>query len=941
MDHKKIDEMFRHGKYDKLIKELTDEQSVTQSDEYAMFRCAQAYLLTGDEGSASRNIRKLLEQYPNGEYTQEEKDLLDAIMNNTVAAYIEKCIRQENGDQEAKDEEIPDEIEAYFENVVGMQEAKKCLRTLENVLRLSRERDAHEFVDPVAKTTHIAIAGERGSGKTLLAGIIKNFLCDQGVRAGDAQDCEPQYMMAWDLREKADVDQCDSCSDAVIVIENLEDLVLDEDLDNGKKLRILKRLEEKMEEHSEDLTFVLTGSRSAIEKMKLLVPTIDNQLFDTIELSPYTTGELLEIMELLANGEGFHIHTECADLLTQKLDTQRKMTSFMNTITMEQMLNEARKNMAQRYKLAEETLDFDNEKELVKMLATLMPDDFTENSDEQSLDELCRELDEMTGLHRVKEEVRRQVGRVRMRIKAEQAGAVRSNEHGTLHMLFLGGPGTGKTTVAELVGRIYSALGILPNGNRKINTVSRADLVSQYVGGTARLVKEACQRADGGVLFIDEAYSLVNSDHDSYGKEAVDTLIQEMENRRDSMMVIMAGYDEPMNAFLRTNPGLRSRIPNEIHFDDYSVEEMVSIFEGMIKKDRYSYHDHETVERIRHLIETKSKAPDFGNARGVRNLYEKVKSAQDERLLRQQEKGVELDSDDYDQLLAEDIAAVDEGMSKDEKTIDELLEELQSLTGLSGVKKQVVDIVNSVEYAKMMEKRNLSIGKNMGTRHLIFSGNPGTGKSTVATLLGQIYVKLGVLKKNTFVLAKRSDLVGQYVGQTAPRVANKVAEADGGILFIDEAYQLYNGDNDSFGIEAIGTLLSLVEEKRDSLMVILAGYSEDMNRFLDVNPGLRSRFPTTIEFTDYSIDELLEIFTHMCKKEGLLIGEGVNEQVSELIRKKMEKGSKEFANARGVRNLMDQIVTRQRSRIIHEMGEKKDHSDEELVTIRKEDVANG
>ena len=170
-------------------------------------------------------------------------------------------------------------------------------------------------------------------------------------------------------------------------------------------------------------------------------------------------------------------------------------------------------------------------------------------------------------------------------------------------------------------------------------------------------------------------------------------------------------------------------------------------------------------------------------------------------------------------------------------------------------------------------------------------------------------------------------------------MANKVAEADGGILFIDEAYQLYSGERDSFGVEAIGTLLSLVEEKRDSLMVILAGYTENMDEFMGVNPGLRSRFPTVIEFEDYSIDDLVDIFVGMCKKDGVYIEDGVAELVREQIETAKNRDSREFANARGVRNLLEKIIMKQRSRVVSEITAGVVYEDKKLFTmITKADV---
>ena len=841
---------------------------------------------------------------------------------------------------------VREDVERFFEDVVGMENAKRSLQVFRDSQLMECERKDNGIGDEeeelITKTSNMAVIGERGSGKTMLADIITDFMIENGVRA----EVEVIRKMARNIKKTDDVQEFGSYSERVIIIENIEDLILNDEIQQDTKKDICNMLEDMMLEHTNELTFIFTGSRSAFAQMCFLNRTIEDRFFDMIELQPYTTDELIQIMECLANNDRFHIHTESMPYLRQKLDAERKMSEFMNTINLERTIKAAKKNLVTRYKNHIEQLDELDEQSRFHALVTLIESDFKHEYGEKSLEDLWTELDALTGLAGVKAAVKDQVTMIQVGVKAAQAGVSFKNTHGTLHMAFVGEPGTGKTTVAAIVGKIYCALGVLPGtGHEIIHTVSRADLVSQYIGGTARLVKEACQKADGGVLFIDEAYSLVNSEQDSFGKEAVDTLIQEMENRRDTLMVILAGYEDEMNAFLKANPGFKSRVPNTIHFDNYSTDEMVQIFEYMIKdlgadeENGYILESEETKKVLRTFIETKSKAPDFGNARGVRNLLDRVIKNQRNRLRQEDEAGMEHIERDYRTISTEDIKATDCEMETDDKTIGELLAELKRLTGLEGVKKQVEDMVNAVRYDQIMKKEGLDQGRSVGTKHLIFSGNPGTGKSTVANLLGQIYVKLGVLKKNTFVLAKRADLVGEYQGQTAPKVANKVAEADGGILFIDEAYQLYSGERDSFGIEAIGTLLSLVEEKRDTLMVILAGYSENMEEFLGVNPGLRSRFPTVIEFTDYTMEELLDIFRRMCDKDSLHLEEGVPDLVREEIRKKKEQDSREFANARGVRNLLDHIVLKQRSRIVHEFDMGVVFSDpKEYVTIKKEDI---
>lgn len=927
MDRDKIEEMFRHGKYQKLIYELVSlgEDAL---DEFSLLRLAQTYLVTGDETNALKIIRKSQKRFAaDSQYADEEERLSNAIIKGTTEKYIHHMTYREaaGGDKSVKQ---AGDIDRFFEGVVGMKVARKQLQEMDGAYSLQQERIKEGLENPVVWTPHVAVIGERGSGKTMLSRIITRFWYEKGFSTKP----EPLVVMAKFLQTGKDVWQLAEKSDAVTVVENIEDLIFDHNVYQEYVLNAFVDVLRGQDDRK--VQYIFTGSYEAVEAMKNINKDIEDCFYDFIELGQYTAEELIDIMKKIAHRDGFHIHKSCDHSLFQLLDMERKVSGFMNAVQLERFIRKASRNMVRRYT---ETVSA-GEGINMEGMTMLLPEDFETNTDGKSVDQLCAELYGMTGLYRVKEEIKKQVTAVRIGLKAKTEGASRNNEHGTLHMVFAGEPGTGKTTVAEIVGRIYYALGILPKGNQKIHVVSRAELIAQYVGHTAVLVKETCRKADGGVLFIDEAYSLVNSEADTFGREAVDTLIQEMENRRDSMMVIMAGYEKQMDAFMNANPGFRSRVPNIIHFDSYTTDEMVEIFEHMVKGENYYFASWKVIEAVRGLIENKSREPDFGNARGVRNLFDKVKYAQDERLAKELSEGKQLLRDDYDAIKTEDIQETGTILAKGTKSIEELFEELRRLTGLDGVKRQVEDMVNSVKYEKLMKSKGIHNGRGQGTRHLVFSGNPGTGKSTVASLLGQIYVKLGILKKNTFVLAKRTDLVGEYLGQTAPRVANKVAEADGGILFIDEAYQLYTGDTDSYGLEAVGTLLSLAEEKRDTLMIILAGYSRDMNEFMNINPGLRSRFPTVIQFEDYTIDELMDIFVGMCGKESIRIGDDVMEAVREEIGRRSKKNNREFANARGVRNLLEQIILRQNSRIIQELDRGIGHSDEELLTIKKEDV---
>ena len=965
MEKAKIDELFAQRKIEELLP-LLEEAIDEEYEEYTMLKLGQCYLLKGDEKKAKKIIRRLKMLFPNGEYYKEEDVLLEAISEGTVETYLEKYANAENpvikeadGFAEQKNTEITQEtkvkketisltqvvgqtkkknkreiritesIKEYFEDVAGMKPVQVELDKFYKLLRFQNERKQSDFQVDLLKSTHFVVSGARGCGKTMVGEIIANLLYDFGVR----EDNVPIYEEARKLMMAYEEDKSDGISnlfgkvaDRTVIIENMQDLFEEDGSNEGAMSAMLSCLEKVLKDRKEDLSVILTGSVAAVEKMKNINTTIEDAIQALVEIPSYSTMELLHIAEKQAKKKALRIHETGKKVLIRKIDLERRSPEFMNAITLNRYLDEGAKKMAQRFFEKAETTEAD--------MVYLLPSDFEMELEEESLEELIEELDHLTGLQSVKEQIKKRIQSVRAEQDAQEAGASRKGGNSSLHMLFTGNPGTGKTTVARMVGKIYQQLGILPRGNHVVEC-TRSSLVGQYQGHTAKLVQEKFKEAAGGVLFIDEAYALCRDAQDTFGHEAVDEINAQMENNRDSMMVILAGYKKDMEEFLKNNSGLKSRIRNRVEFEDYTTEEMVHIFRSMVKGKNMQL-GMDTEDALKQMIEVKSKIPDFGNARGVRNLFDDVQEAMNDRMLRLKISGEPVTKNQYDIICKEDIEIVAGRKTEGEKTLEELLDEVKALTGLAGVKEKVQEMVDHLQAQEIGKGFGVS-EESQGTLHLIFKGNAGTGKTTVARLIGKIYTQMGILKKNVFVEVSRGDLVANFSGQTATKVISKIEEAEGGILFIDEVYTLINGENDEFGKEAINTLVAELENRRDNLMVIIAGYGDKIDDFLNVNQGLASRLSNEIIFEDYTDEELTDIFCYMVSKKHLVLEDGVREIITEQIAEK-RSSTKDFGNARGVRNMLEKIERKKNSRIVGMKRRGEEVTKEEFITIKKEDL---
>jgi S1-C subfamily serine protease/Cdc6-like AAA superfamily ATPase len=510
-------------------------------------------------------------------------------------------------------------------------------------------------------------------------------------------------------------------------------------------------------------------------------------------------------------------------------------------------------------------------------------------------------LETLVGLHPVKEHLAQQTAFLAEETRRRQAGLGGQGEPPSLQMVFTGSPGTGKTTVARLIGEMYRDLGVLRRGHL-VEVAKAGDLIAEHVGGTAIKTNAMIDQALDGVLFIDEAYQLAERERGGFGQEAIGTLLTRMENDRDRLVVIVAGYPEKMKEFRKTNPGLPRRFPEEnvLPFPDYNPNELLSILQRMLRERCYTWTA-AMDGRLREVVEGLHAVRDdmFGNAGEMRNFAEALIR---QRAVRVHRGALPVD----DPFCPDDIPGHYRSFLRPPiPKVEELLQELSALVGLQ----QVKDFIRRQVRVLQLEQRQRQHGRVPKPRslHMVFTGNPGTGKTTVARLLGQLFKALGVVRKGHMVETSRSDLVAPYVGQTAPRVEAKIKEALDGVLFIDEAYTLSRGGEQDFGQEAIDALVRRMEEYRDRLIVVVAGYPEEMRRFIERNPGLQSRFTRYVEFPDYTLDELTAIFRRMAEDEGFVLPTDAAEYTKAHLQGLQERNPQGFGNGRAVRNLFEEM----------------------------------
>jgi SpoVK/Ycf46/Vps4 family AAA+-type ATPase len=822
-----------------------------------------------------------------------------------------------------------------LDEMIGLATVKAEVNNL--MARLEVERKRREQNLPVTPMSlHMVFTGPPGVGKTQVARALGDIYRHLNVlRKGHLVEADRSDLVAGYIGQTAakTLDKCKEALDGILFIDEAYALASRSGTGSDFGREAIDTLLKFMEDNRDRLIVIVAGYPNEMRRFIAANPGLASRFTKTIEFPPYSGEELCDIFQSMAAAQHFDLPEGFRSKLLPWIRANATREDWGNAREMRTLLEKAREAQANRA-AADASADLARLEipDLLKgMGQTEVQSDgasrarrvlkVPERPPGRTADDALKELDDMIGLAPVKAEVNNLVARLEIERKRREQNLPVTPM--SLHMVFTGPPGVGKTQVARALGDIYRSLNVLRKGH--LVEADRSTLVAGYVGQTAAKTLDKCKEALDGILFIDEAYALAApaGSGPDFGREAIDTLLKFMEDNRDRLIVIVAGYSNEMRRFIAANPGLASRFTKTIAFPPYSGEELCDIFQSMAAAQHFELPQ-EFRARMLPWIRANVTRDDWGNAREMRTLLEKAREAQASRAaadpsadLARLEIPDLLNGMGQTEVPSDDASRVTRVLKVPERppgrTADDALKELDDMIGLAPVKAEVNNLMARLEVERKRREQNLPVTPM--SLHMVFTGPPGVGKTQVARALGDIYRHLNVLRKGHLVEADRSALVAGYIGQTAGKTLDKCREALDGILFIDEAYALAapSGSGPDFGREAIDTLLKFMEDNRDRLIVIVAGYPNEMRRFISANPGLSSRFTKTIAFPPYSGEELCDIFQSMAVHQHFELPDGFRTKLSPWIR--ASAGREDWGNAREMRTLLEKAREAQATRV--------------------------
>ena len=816
------------------------------------------------------------------------------ISRGTAASMVEERDIRGYVPEERSLEDILGDLDHY----IGMDEVKQAVREIALTVHNNVERAQRGLGEQEKMGIHIVLTGNPGTGKTTIARKLGEILESIGyLDSGHVVEVDRSKMVSPYQGETPKVvgSLCDKAMGGILFVDEaytLAPLSQSGERDN-QGAQALEQLMKRMEDDRGKFVVIAAGYRTEMENLFRINVGFRSRFSYFLNIEDYTPDQLYQIMEVFAREKKYRFAPDAQEL-TLKMITEiynAREKDFANGRTMRQLFDKIVAKQAERL----QTVDISTLSN--EQLMTITVDDIPYEAPKAvDYTECLAKLDGMVGLASVKKEISNLAAFLNLQIRRGE-----SNTFQGKHYVFTGNPGTGKTTVARIMADVFRSLGILSRG--QLVEADRSKLVAGYSGQTAIKTNQLIDSAMGGVLFIDEAYTLKSNDQDSFGSEAIDTLLKRLEDDRGKFICIVAGYTDNMHDFIDTNPGLKSRFTQTIHFEDYTPDELTQIFINLASGKKFTV-DEETRSAIHRQFEQLYLRRDknFGNAREARRIFDQAVERQSQRLITEMNNPNFTNEDMY-RITVADLAV---GQSEKIRPLDEVLNELDDFIGMLSVKNMIRRL--AVQSMFMKQRAALGAGKvQQMAMNFILTGNPGTGKTSIARKMGEVLQSMEILPTSRVIEASRATLVGKYMGETPKIVNNMCDKAMGGILFIDEAYTL-SAENDPYGKEAIDTLMKRMEDDRGKFVVVAAGYRDEMENFLAVNPGLASRFSHKMHIDDYTADELSEIYIKMASKDNYKLSDEAKSRLLDVTAHMVYNKNKNFGNAREMRNLLDSTI---------------------------------
>jgi len=879
-----------------------------------------------------------------------EKDVIPAIDKNqqarleslgsaSLTAEDFKTIKAEDLPLKNKPRTI-DEILAELDDMTGMTDVKKTVREIANKIQIQKEQEKKDGTKSAGEGNNIVITGNPGTGKTTIVRTLGALFNAIGLLDSDTvvevngNDLKGSYL--GQSKDKVN-EKCDEAMGGILFVDEAY-VLADTQRSSGAADEFAKEAVEILMTRLENDRTKFIGVVAGYEKqmdifLDKINPGMRRRFKHYLHLNDYNADELFEIFVKMVEKSGYTLTPDANEAAKKAITDMfnNKGPNFGNAGEIRVFFEKTTSRLASR-------LSTLSKEERADKLKTIEACDFpSDEKEERGVDEILAELDAMIGMTDIKKTVREIANKIQIQKEQEEKDGAKSTGEGN-NIVITGNPGTGKTTIVRTLGALFKAIGLLRTDN--VIEINGNDLKGTYLGESKDKVNQRCDEARGGILFVDEAYVLADTERgsgpaDSFAKEAVEILMTRLENDRTKFVGVVAGYEKEMQVFLdKINPGMRRRFKHYLSLSDYSAEELFAIFTSMVKKSGYTLTP-EAGEAAKASITDmfNNKGPNFGNAGEIRVFFEKTTSRLASRLstLSKEERA--------DKLKI--IEACDFPFEKkEERTVSEILAELDAMIGMTDIKKTVREIANKIQIQKEQEEKDGKKSAGEGN-NIVITGNPGTGKTTIVRTLGALFQAIGLLKTDTVIEVNGNDLKGSYLGQSKDRVNEKCDAARGGILFVDEAYVLADtqrgGPKDQYASEAVEILMTRLENDRTKFVGVVAGYEKEMQVFLDtVNPGMRRRFKHYLHLSDYSAEELFAIFNSMAGKAGFTLTPEASEAAKAAITDMYNNKGPNFGNAGEIRVFFERITSRQATRLTELSKEERS---EKLKTIEASDIS--